>query len=151
MKKLKSEWIWIAYFLIYWLVTTAQIAYFFTPNSALNLYYHYLIAYDLHFLLTYTLNVLVMVFNALSLVPIYLYIYRIEFLTPDFWKTLLILRLTLDLMGRSFEFQVLKAIFQDDPFTAGITVLTFLLFHLPSYMILFLYAFRPKKYYPRSV
>lgn len=147
MKKAKPEWAWVVYFLAYWLLTTAQTVYFFSPGSLINLYYHYLIAYDLYFLLTYTFNVLAIIFNAFSLIPVYLFIYRVDFLTQDFWKTLFLLRLTFDILGRSFEYQGFKSLFHEDPWTAVLVMATFILFYIPSYAALFVYAFRPKKYY----
>ena len=148
MKKAKLEWAWVVYFILYWLILTIHTTYFFLPESAINLYYHYLIAYDLHFLFIYTLNVLLIIFNALSLIPLYLFICRVDFLTLDFWKTLFLLRLTFDVIGRSYEYQIVKALFHDAPLTALLGICTFVLFYLPSYIALFLYAFRPKKYYP---
>lgn len=135
------NWIWGSAFLIYLFVVTANAIYFFWSDSAMNLYYQILMAYNIYFLVPFCLNALSVILNILTLLPFYLFIRRINFLVPSFWQWLFIFRLAADITGRSYEFQFIKSLFYQDPQTGFSLISVYLLLVLPSYIALYLYAF----------
>ena len=134
----------------YLFIKTIFTVYFFRQDTPVHLYYQILIAYHLRFLLSYCLNALAVILNALSILPLYLFVRQTYVLSPGFWRGFFLLRLSLDLTAHSYDVNFLKSLFhQDTLLTLGVIAII-VVFNLPSYVALFLYAFRQKTHLPRT-
>ena len=147
----KTHWTWKVYFLIYLLIVLVNTIEFFKPLSSMNLYYQYLIAYHTLFIVPYLLNAFSIILNAFALIPFCFFILKNNSLSAQFCRWLFIFRLSLDLAGRSYELQTLKALFHGEArielggYVIPIAVLviaTLIIFSAPSYVALYLYGFR---------
>lgn len=137
----KSNWIWTTYFTLYLFLSGLNLFHFFRPDSPMSIYYHIAMAFDFHFFGVYFLNLTAVIFNALSLVPLYLYIYEIDFLDRRFWGCFLIFRLAFDILGHNYELNFIKSLVYENQ-TFGIkTLLASVILYLPCYMALFDYSF----------
>lgn len=138
------NWLWKLHFLIYFSVASFNFMAFWDPESEIAFYYHTLLAYDRYFFFPYALNVLAVLCTAFTLVPFYCFLFQRQIFKTTFWRFFFVFRLALDITGRSYEFKVVQAMFYHDAI-AGIHLSLFaLLLFLPSYIALFLYAFKPK-------
>ncbi len=142
--KLKLDWVWDIYFLIYFLIICISTIYFFLPESIFYLYYQILIAFDLYFLIIYCLSALSIIFDGLCLLPVYLFVYKIQFLSKDFWRWILILRVAFNLTSRSYEFHFIRSLLYQDKYYAFLLVALIVIISIPSYIAHYLYAFRDK-------
>jgi len=138
----RPSWVWTVYFLLYLFFMTANTVYFFDRRSMMSFFYHFLIAYDTRYLIPYTLNAASIIFNAISLLPFYLYLRNGEFLSKPFWRGIFIARLFFDITGRLFEFKFYKSLFYQDTLLGLSAAFLALSFHIPSYIAFYLYAFR---------
>ena len=137
-----QKWTWTGYFLVYALITSGNTSYFFQRDSLINMYYTALIAYDPLFLVSPLLNLISIVLNALSLIPLYLYIKDTCWLSPVVWRVFFAARLAFDLTGRSYELQILKSLYYHDLILVIKMLFPILIFIIPSYAAHFRYAFR---------
>lgn len=98
-------------------------------------------AFEEKFLLQYLLNSFSIILNLLSLATLFGAIFSVNFLTPKFWQWLFFIRLSMDLNCRFYEMGFIKSISHLETKTAGMICLSIFLFHLPSYLVHFTYAF----------
>src|SRR3989338_5331972 len=78
--KMRPGWIWRCYFLFYLFFAGLNLLYFFVPESSMFRYYHIALAFDVYFWGIYFLHLTALVFNTLTIVPLYFYTQRIQFL-----------------------------------------------------------------------
>jgi hypothetical protein len=141
--KAKSlSWIWILLFFVYALFISFKTYEFFVAGSPYQTYYQFLIGFNLLFFLPYSLNVCSVTMNALSLFPFIFFLTRNFVLSPLFWKLFLLLRIILDLTGRSYEFLSIKSLFYQDLRSPLLAIGAMLAIILPSYIAHYLYAFK---------
>lgn len=143
--KIQGKIIWGIYFILYFVMTIANIFYFFSPQNQIYWYYQVLMAFDMGFIVPYLLNALSIILNTLSLLPLYGLMTGRAFLRTRFWGYFLALRLLMDFFGKSFEFKLLKSYFFENPTTAWASIGMIVAFSLPSYIGIFVYATRLKK------
>ena len=105
------------------------------------LYYHIVVAFDINFFGIYFSNLIAVVLNTLGLLPLYLYVYQINFLNKSFWRWFLVLRLAFDVTGHNYEMNFIKALSHDNALLSMKAILTYVMLNLPSYMALYVYAF----------
>jgi len=141
----KPHWSWSLYLIFYVFVKTIFAIYFFRQDTPSHLYYQILIAYHLRYLLLYCQNALSVILNTLSIWPLYLFIRRVYILAPGFWKGFFFLRLLLDVTSHSYEVKFLQSLFHQDAVLTVQIILALMLFSLPSYAALFMYAFRERR------
>ena len=132
---------WTSYLFFYSLMMVMQIVIFFASDSQESLYYHYMISLDARFIFFYMVNAAIIILNLLSLIPIYLYMFRIKFLSRSFWQGFLLIRLFLEIPGRTFEISVIKSLYIQDVNFAYLTALVFFLLHCPSYVAIYRHIF----------
>ena len=137
-------WIWGIFFLVYFVSTFLGATYFFYYESSMYQYYQILIAFDIYFLIPYVLNAAAVLLNALSLIPFYGFLFKIDILSKDFWKYILLARILADLTGHAYEWKLIKSLVRYDLQVALGFVSIAVMINLTSYLALFLYAF-PKK------
>jgi len=139
--KVPGGWIWNTYFLCYILFAGANLFFFFLPQSPVARYYHIALAFNTYFFGTYVLELTSRLLNALCILPLFLYIHRIRFLTPSFWAWFFVLRLAFDLTGHNYEMNLVKSVWHDDSALGVRVILTYVFLSLPSYLALWEYAF----------
>jgi len=142
--KIKLHWLWLAYYLCYVSYATGNAAAFFSPQSPSYLYYHFLIAYDLRYMIPYCLNALSVIFTIFTILPLLLRIVKYHVFSTGFWRAMLIARLFFDLFGRSWDYLFFKSLFYQDFYAPLALLSAYFLFLLPSYMAFYLYAFEKK-------
>jgi len=141
MKKLLN-WAWKIYFAIYIFLTASNIYAFCSEESPVFWYYQILLAYADLFTIPFILAALSLIFNSLAILPLFLFIERKTLLTARIWKYFFIFRVILDALGKSYENQVLRSLFQDSVLIGGMAVCIMILLVLPSYLANYLYAFK---------
>src|SRR3989338_5929321 len=136
MKRLTLSWkIYLGVFSAFTLGNLAYLA----SESIIYKYYHILIAFTPDYSILYTLDVAMSAVNLLSLIPLFLYAFRVKILGKKLWQILLVARVVLDLVGHCYEKKFMQSIFVDTPWTAGLIVVLLLLFIGPSYLANFEY------------
>ena len=132
---------WISYLFFYSLMMALQMVTFFGSDSQESLYYHYMISLDARFIFFYAVNAAIIILNLFSLIPIYLYMFRIRFLSRSFWQGFFLIRLFLEIPGRPFEISVIKSLYIQNANFAYLTALVFCLLHGPSYVAIYRHIF----------
>ncbi|MCR4337064.1 MAG: hypothetical protein NUV91_04575 [Candidatus Omnitrophica bacterium] len=143
--KRSRNWMWPSYFFFYSLLTVSAAFDFFTPGSLIHTYYQIGTAYHIYFYVPYLLNALYLIIEISSLVPLFLYATYHEWLSFSFWRGILILRILLHFIGRSYEFNFLKSIWHDQPQYAYIIIFLSALIVLPSLIAHWRYAFNYRR------
>ena len=142
---LKHPWVWKIYLLVMLLFIAKKVFYLFMPDSQTFFYYFILRSFDPIFYVTYSAHVMQVLLNTVHWIPVFLYAYRIRFLSTDFWKCLFILRCLFEITGHSFEMNSLVALYYRRP-KASLIIFTILMIpHIPSYIVCYWYAFRQEK------
>ncbi len=140
--KIKISFWWRIYFVLAATIFICNLLSVLYPKSVVYIYYHSLIAFHKDFALFYYLNVMSAVTSALSLLPLFYYIYRRRFLSPRLWQVLFCLRIAFDLVGHGYETNFFQSLFQNNFTVAIISLAISLLLIFPSYFACFRYAFR---------
>jgi len=140
----KVNWIWALYFLIYFLAILFSASPLLDPTSEIRFYYRVLIAFNPLFLFTFLLNVLAVTLNVISLLPFYGFVFHRNFCSQNFWRYFLVLRLACDVLGHSYEFKFIQSMFYHNVSAGVHLVIVTLIWNIPSYVALYLYAFRRK-------
>lgn len=147
------QWIeivgWKIYLIIFSLLTLGSTIGIFYEHSYSHLYYNILIAFHKSYLLSYWLAIISNIINSISLVTLYLYVFRIKFWDAAIWKWLFVFRVIFDLVGHAFEFKTIKSLLYSDQVFGVITLLLASAVILPSYLASFHYAFRQEKIFKK--
>ncbi|MBN1869736.1 MAG: hypothetical protein JW847_04070 [Candidatus Omnitrophica bacterium] len=141
----RHPWIWKTYLIIALVFTFKNVAGLFMPDSESFLYYLILRVFHPFFYIIYTSHVLQVLLGAIHCIPLFLYTYRIRFLSADFWKALFILRCIFDVTGHSFELNSLISVYQSKPQLFWSVLAIFVIPHIPSYLACYWYAFQQEK------
>jgi hypothetical protein len=135
---------WKIYAFLYSLVVLINTAFNLNPDGAAYNYYQLLMILDkaqwLRLILFYFANLM----EIISLLPLFLFVFKVRFLSRGFWKLIFLLRIAGWLFGRNFEYGLLKAMLYANPFTTLLIVSACALMALPSFVGQYLYAFRDK-------
>ncbi len=137
----KISWITIAYLILMTYLIGQEAYRFFSPNSQIHLYFRLLRAFDLTFYIPYLLALCQIIFNILSLIPLFLYIFNIQLFNKMFWKYFLIFNFAFDLTGHSYHVNELVGISYANPRTAILLFLSAVIPYIPKYIACFRYAF----------
>ena len=142
---LKYPWIWKAYLAVLLLFVIKKVYYLLVPDTQIFFYYFILRAFDPIFYVIYTAHVMQVLLSVIHWMPVFLCVYRIRFLSAEFWKCLFILRCIFEITGHSYEMNSLIALYYRRPRIA-LTIFLFLVVpHIPSYMACYWYAFQQEK------
>ena len=137
----KISWISVAYLMLMIYLMSVKVYHFFSPVTQINLYFTILRAFDIVFYIPYLLTLLQIIFNVLSLVPLFLYIFHIRFLDKKFWQYFLIFNFLFDVTGHSYEIQELIGMFHSSPRIALTVFLSSTIPYFPKYVVCYRYAF----------
>jgi hypothetical protein len=143
--RLKHSWIWKIYLLILLLFVIKDAYHLLMPNSQIFFYYFILRVFDPTFYAAYTAYVMRILLNTVHWIPVFLYVYRVRFLSVEFWKCLFILRCIFEIIGHTFEMNVLASIYHAKPKILLTAFIIFIIPHVPSYIACYGYAFRREK------
>jgi hypothetical protein len=144
MITVKSRWIWEIYLMFLILIVAKSVYIFFSSDSDLYFFFYFLSVFDKHFHWLYYINAFQIILNALSLVPLALWIYNKRFMAPQFWQAFFVLKIAFDIFGQTFDRIEIISLYHMDPFVSALLVLQYFLIYLPLYIVLFLFAFKPK-------
>jgi len=137
---------WKLYLILFATVSAGNFLTLFNDQSPNFLHYQVMITFHPSSRILYVLNIVSASLTMASVVPVFLYIYRLRFLPAKFWQYLFFLRLVMDLTGRRYETIFIKSLFHQELWV-GLSFVTCLLVVLfPSYLLGFRYAFRRKRY-----
>ena len=138
----KIKWFWEVCFILYAVLTIRRAVEFFSPHSEIFFYYYFLCAFDHHYLFIYVLNLLQIIFNLWHCLPMGFYTYDIFWLRPKVWQYLLMMKIVFDVMGNSYDKQLLLSLYHSDPKIALTVFLQGFIFQIPAYIACYRYAFR---------
>jgi len=143
----KTGFVWKIYLCAFTLYVLGNAGDILMPTSFLYIYYHILIAFHLVYIISYMLALGQVFFNLVSLIPLFLFVFRMPFLSPRFWQWMLVLRITFDLTGHAGEVNHLISIsYANREWFISRIVLTGIMI-IPSYGACFQYAFRWKEFW----
>lgn len=143
----KSGFGWKIYLCIFALYILGNAGDILLPTSFLYIYYHALMAFHPAYLIPYILALGQVFFNLVSLVPLFLFVFRIPFLSARFWQQMLVLRIIFDLTGHAGEANQLISISHADSEWFFSKILLTGIMLIPSYGACFQYAFRWKEFW----
>lgn len=138
----KTGFVWKIYLFAYSIYLLGNIGKLLIPGAFANLYYHTLIAFHPFFLIPYDLALIQAFFNLFNLIPLFLYVFRIHFLSARFWQAILVARVIFDLTGHSVEINNAMAIYHANREWFLSTIALWLIMAIPSYGACFQYAFK---------
>ena len=141
----KGRWISVAYLLLMSYLIGNKTLNFFNPESPIHSYFIILRAFDISFYIPFLLACLQIAFSLLSLIPLFLYIFQIEFLNKTFWKYFFFFNLLFDICGHNYEMNDIIGIYNANPRIALTVFLSSIIPYFPKYIACFRYAFSIKK------
>ena len=125
---------------------TLLMIYLLNFSSDINQFYNILITFDRSILYKYIYNIIQIILNMIAVIPIFLTVYKKYFL-PDFvWQVHFILRVVFEIIGHPYEMGQWIALTYLSPLAAVLTLLSFLFFFGPSYVIGYEYSFKRKDF-----
>ena len=143
----KTGFVWKIYFCAFTLYVLGNAGDVLMPTSFLYIYYHVLMAFHPAYFIPYILALGQVFFSLVSLVPLFLFVFRIPFLSARFWQWALVLRIIFDLTGHAGEAnQLISISHANSEWFISKIVLTGIMF-IPSYGACFKYAFRWKEFW----
>ena len=143
----KTGLVWKIYLGVFTLYVFGNAGDILAPTSFLYIYYHTLMAFHPAYLISYLLALGQVFFNLVNFIPLFLFVFRILFLSQRFWQWTLILRIIFDLTGHAGEIQHLISISHANSEWFISRIVLGLLVILPSYGACFQYAFRWNKFW----
>lgn len=138
----KQKWVWEIYFAIVLFFAVEKIILFFNPGSSAHLYYSILKSFGPVFFNAHTTHTVHVFLNLIHCVPLFLYIYRINFLHTTFWKYLFVLRCIFEIIGSSYEINTLTAFYHSSPKIFLLILVSMVGPLIPSYFACYQYAFQ---------
>jgi len=137
----KRRWLWEVYFVYFAAVTLNQALNIFLSSTTIYRFYHILMAFDRWLGILYYVRIVCELIHALSLIPLFLFIFRLQWLDQNFWKWLIALRIGFDLVGHYYEYITIKSLFFSKPWMAMQLSVWLFLTILPFYYACLKYAF----------
>jgi len=133
---------WKIYAAVYALMIISGTYFSLLPESRILDYYQILILLDKRHWWNLYLFYISCFFEVISLVPLFLFVFRIRWLSQDFWKIILAGRLVGLAGGHNFDYNLIISLIFANPIHAFIAILVTALISLPSFCAQFIYAFR---------
>ena len=137
-------------FFLYCIYVGANVFNILPQSSFLYVYYHILLNFNSTFKILYFLAIGREIMNVLSIIPYFLYVFRIKLGKPVIWKSLLALRLILDISGSSAQINFYKALYHSDGYFFYSTLIFISSLIISSYIACFRYAFFWQKLLPKD-
>jgi hypothetical protein len=130
----KTKWPWKLYFLFFLYAGITQIVNFFDPGSAIDQYYQVLIAFKKNYALWYGFHFAAIIVEIVSIIPLFLFVFKKNFLSPALWRSLLIARILLIFLGHHYEIRMLTSYFYASSTLALASIVGLVVVLLPSYV-----------------
>lgn len=143
--KRKTHWAWKIYFLFYSVTVVLNLLILTSNESPINGYYRILITFKQDYCLQYYSYIAKVIVEAVCLIPLFLFTFRIRVLTDWVWQILFGARFFLLLMGHHYEWNVFRAMMHGNPAATLAALSIAVLLAAPSYIALIKYAFYQKK------
>lgn len=135
---------WKIYAVIYALSVAANAYYSLSEELPVYNYYQLLLAFDIgqgpKLVFYYFANII----EVVSLIPLFLFAFKINGLSRDFWKLVFIARMVGLVWGHNYEYNLFASLKYSSLRAAIIVVALTALLSLPSYAGQFIYSFRRK-------
>ncbi len=138
----KPGWPWKIYFFVFSVHVLLNMLNLFFPDSLPYVYYHILMAFHPGYRTAYGLAVLQVIFNLITVIPLFLFVFQIRLLNAHLWQWIFVLRVIFDLTGHALEIKFFRSVFHADLQTFLSYLFIFLVLIVPSYIGCFWYAFR---------
>ena len=137
---------WYLYLLLLTFFTWERAFFFFHPRSAMFRYYQTLFFYDPFFFIPYFFNFLQVLSNFIFLIAVFLFVNRQKLGEKLVWEAFFFFKLTIDVLGSSYDFNPILGYFHMDARIGCLALLAYLALYLPGYVALGLYAFDKEKF-----
>lgn len=146
----KTRWPWKVYFFFSLFAASSSIIGMLYMDSPAAQYYKILMILNQRYWMHYSLYQSTIALEALSIIPLFLFVFHKKFLNPWVWQILFCLRILFLFLGHSYEWMMIKSYIHSNATLAiaSITIVAMLLF--PSFLAHFLYAFQQKKIFPKD-
>ena len=148
--KINHPWIWDAYLVIILTVTLRDFYALLTPQSESFFYYFILRSFNPVFYLHYSAYVIHVFLSAAHCLPLFLFIYRVRWGNTEMWKLLFVLRCVFEVIGHSYDMNVLAALYYSNNKFIWLAVSFMIVPYIPSYIACFWFAFRSNDEWPAS-
>ena len=139
-----SKWFWRIYFFLFSAHVANGILLLFYPDSPKLLYFRICCWISSVFFFDYFAAFLQTILALLGLLLIGLYISGQYPFPAAFWRCVFWLRVVFDIMGHSYERNILFSLLADLPWLGALYLLSFVIFVLPSYWVNVCYAWSVK-------
>lgn len=143
----KTGFVWKIYLVTFTLYVLGNAGDILLPTSFLYIYHHALMAFHPVYIIVYLLALGQVFFNLANLIPLFLFVFRIPFLSPRFWQWMLVFRIVFDLTGHSGEMRHLISISHANTEWLISKIAVTLIMIIPSYSACFQYAFRWEEFF----
>ena len=135
---------WKIYFFLFLPIACGNALSVVYPESPLYVYYHVLISFHKDYMFFYLLNVINALVNTLCLIPLFLYVFQVSFLSKRLWQWLFVIRIIFDIIGHDYEIKFFKSLFYINVWYGLSSLILLIALTIPSYFACFRYAFRQK-------
>jgi len=142
--RIKQNLVWEAYLVIILYFALRKTVDLLIPSSPEHLYYLIIRAFRPIYLLPYIAYIGHVVLNLIHCLPLFLYIHRIRFLNPIFWRCLFVLRCIFEITGHSYEANAFTALYHTSPKFFILTLIVVIFPLIPSYIACYQYAFQSR-------
>lgn len=143
--KLPKNLGWKIYFVFFFFWASSYTFELLWPHTAIHLFYRILMAFHGTLKIFFIFNVVYAFFELLAAIGIYLYIYEISFLDRRIWRHIFWIRIILSLFGRLYETIFVKSLIVNAPSVGWAFLISAASLLIPSYLILYKYAFRKEQ------
>jgi len=145
--RFKSKWIWLIYFCIMMSFAIQKIVILVTPSDPSFLYYYMLRSFSPIFYIDYIAHVINIFLFAIHCIPLFLYIHRIQFLHPEVWRYLFVLKCIFEIIGHSYKLNYLTSLYHLSPRLVFFVLIIAILPYIPLYVLCYRYAFEQDTYF----
>jgi len=124
---------------------------FFGPQSPVQLYFYILNCFNPLFFFLYMCNYLQLALSLIHIIPLALYIHRLQIFPEIVWQYLFILKIIFDICGNSYHVSYLVSLYHYSPLIAISAFLSSIAIYLPMYWVCYNYAFKSQKLSLKSI
>lgn len=135
---------WKIYGFVYALIVLLETYIALHPDSNPNTYYKILISFDKRFLWQYILHYFSVLIEVFALAGLFLFVFKKNWLPNLFWKIFFFVRILGLFVGNYYEANITGTMFIANKLLTSVSILIGLIAIVPSYIGLFLYAFKRK-------
>lgn len=139
--KRKIQPSWCIYLLIYTFFSFSELSSMLPPEGFLYNYFTILVAFNFFTFPLAFFHAFRILTDILCIIPITLFIFRFEPKHTRLWRWAFIIKCASELTGHSGDIVFMKAVFRSDLYSFCLYLAFYILLMLPSYSVLFRFAF----------